>query len=213
MGKKPFQGVDPEQTAPVNVTGILARASAGDELATRELFPLVYEELRRLAVAHLGHERPNHTLQPTALVHEAYLRLIGPAGPGQPGDVSWQNRAHFFGAAARAIRRILTDHARGKNRQKRGGGGVRLSLSGIDVAAPEADAELLALDEALEKLAALDAAKAKVVELRYFGGLSIEETAQSLGISTATVSRHWEFARVWLHRELRDADGSDGEGA
>jgi RNA polymerase sigma factor (TIGR02999 family) len=185
-----------------NVTAILLRASSGDEVATRDLFPLVYDELRRLATQHLAQERRNHTLQPTALVNEAYLRLVG------PGDVSWQNRAHFFGAAAQAIRRILMDHARTRNRQKRGGGQVRvLSLDGIDVASEESDSELLALDEALTKLAAADPVKAKVVEMRYFAGLSIEETARAMGISTATVSRHWEFARTWLHRELLRSEG------
>jgi RNA polymerase sigma-70 factor (ECF subfamily) len=189
-------GTGNENSTP-NVTAMLVRASAGDEIATRDLFPLVYEELRRLAAHHLAQERVNHTLQPTALVNEAYLRLVG------PGEVSWQNRAHFFGAAAQAIRRILMDHARTRKRQKRGGGQVKvLSLDGIEVASPDADGDLLALDEALDKLAKADAAKAKVVEMRYFAGLSIEETAQALGISTATVSRHWEFARAWLHREL-----------
>ncbi len=193
-----------EKPAP-DVTAMLVRASAGDELATRDLFPLVYEELRKLAMVHLTQERKNHTLQPTALVNEAYLRLVG------PGDVSWENRAHFFGAAAQAIRRILMDHARTRNRQKRGGGQVRvLSLEGIDVAAagPEDDSEMLALDEALDRLAAVDAAKARVVELRFFAGLSIHETAQAMGISTATVSRHWEFARVWLHQEVTRAGGT-----
>jgi RNA polymerase sigma factor (TIGR02999 family) len=185
------------QPATPNVTGLLVRASAGDDRATNELFPLVYDELRGLAARHLERERANHTLQPTALVHEAYLRLVG------PGDVNWQNRAHFFGAAARAIRRILTDHARGRGRLKRGGDFGRVPLDSIDVAAHERGVDLLALDEALTRLADADEAKAKVVELRYFAGLSLEETAQALNISVPTVSRHWEFARVWLHRELQ----------
>jgi RNA polymerase sigma-70 factor, ECF subfamily len=186
----------PPQHHSPNVNRLLARASEGDELATGELFPLVYDELRRLAATHLARERSDHTLQPTALVHEAYVRLVG------PGDVTWQNRAHFFGAAARAIRRILTDHARGKKRRKRGGEQARVPLDAVDVAMREPTEDLVDLDEALDRLAQLDPVKAKVVELRYFAGLSIQETAQALGVSVPTVSRHWEFARVWLHREL-----------
>jgi RNA polymerase sigma factor (TIGR02999 family) len=192
MEERSVTGSDP----PPNVTGLLVRAAAGDERATGELFPLVYDELRSLAAHHMERERANHTLQPTALVHEAYLRLVG------PGDVTWQNRAHFFGAAAKAIRRILTDHARGKGRQKLGAGVAGRSLDEVDLAAPEPGVDLLALDEALTGLAAIDPAKAKVVELRYFAGLSLEETARALDVSVPTVSRHWEFARVWLHREL-----------
>ena len=189
---------DPNKHDRHQVTSLLERASAGDAIATSELFPLVYEELRRLAAQHLGEERAGHTLQPTALVHEAYLRLVGPE------DVKWQNRAHFFGAAAQAIRRILVDHARGRGRLKRGGpSAARAPLENIEVIAPpSSEADLLALDEALSRLAALDPAKARVVELRYFGGLSLEDTAKAMEISVATVSRYWEFARVWLHREL-----------
>jgi RNA polymerase sigma factor (TIGR02999 family) len=149
-----------------------------------------------LAARHLAGERPNHTLQPTALVHEAYLRLVG------PGEVTWENRAHFFGAAARAIRRILTDHARARDSAKRGGGRSRLSVEDLRIAAPEAGVDLLALDEALNRLAELDAQKCKVVELRFFGGLTAEETALALGVSPSTVARDWQFARVWLQREL-----------
>lgn len=179
-----------------DVTLLLSRASAGDPQATEALFPLVYDELRRLAAAYLARERPEHALQPTALVNEAYLRMVG------PGGVIWQNRAHFFGAAAMAIRRILTDHAKARNRQKRGGGQVRVPLESIDAATTGPDLDLLALDEALTRLAELDPDKAKVVELRYFAGLSLAETAEALGISVPTVSRHWEFARTWLHHEL-----------
>ena len=178
------------------VTELLVRASSGDDLATNELFPLVYGELHRLAAQHLGGERPGHTLQPTALVHEAYLRMVG------PGEVTWESRAHFFGAAARAIRRILIDHARGHNRQKRGGGQNRPSLDDVEPVIDVRRLDLLALDESLQRLAAVDAVKARVVELRYFGGLSLEETARALSNSVATVSRHWEFARAWLHRDL-----------
>jgi RNA polymerase sigma factor (TIGR02999 family) len=134
------------------------------------------------------------------LVHEAYLRLVGPA------EVSWQNRAHFFGAAAKAIRRILTDHARHKGRQKRGGGQARVQLDEADAMAPVPAEDPVALDEALTRLSQLDPLKANVVELRYYAGLSIDETALALGISTSTVSRHWEFARLWLRRELGNED-------
>jgi RNA polymerase sigma factor (TIGR02999 family) len=180
------------------VTGLLHRASEGDGQATNELFPLVYDELRRLAGQHLIQERAGHTLQPTALVHEAYMRLVGPS------EVTWESRAHFFGAAARAIRRILIDSARAKATLKREGGasGSRIPLDGVESDKPGMGVDLLALDEALERLAALDAQKAKVVELRFFGGLTGDEVARSLGVSPSTVARDWEFARVWLRREL-----------
>lgn len=180
-----------------NVTQLLARASGGDRAATDELFPLVYEELRALADRFLSGESAGNTLQPTALVHEAYLRLVGPT------DMGWENRAHFFGAAARAIRRILTDRARARGRIKRGGNARPLALENPDqVAAPERGEDLLALDEALEELNRLDPQKAKVVELRFFGGLTGVETAQALGVSPSTVARDWQFARVWLHRRV-----------
>lgn len=150
-----------------------------------------------IAERHLGGERPGQTLQPTALVHEAYLRLVGPS------DRGWENRAHFFGAASQAIRRILTDRARNRSRLKRGGPVRAISLQDAgDIAEPERDGELLALDEALTALADLDPQKARVVELRFFGGLSGEEAAEALGISASTVARDWKFARVWLHAKL-----------
>jgi RNA polymerase sigma-70 factor, ECF subfamily len=186
------------------VTGLLSRATAGDAGATRELFPLVYDELRKIAADYLERERAGHTLQPTALVHEAYLRLVGPV------DMAWQNRAHFFGAAAQAIRRILVDHARLRNRVKRGGPDAgRVPLESADVAVQGSDQiDMIALDEALTRLAEIDEVKARVVELRYFAGLSLEETARALDVSLPTVSRYWEFARVWLHREMsRDRSG------
>ena len=179
-----------------NVTSLLTRAASGDALATNELFPLVYDELHRLAAQHLGGERAGHTLQPTALVHEAYLRMVG------PGDVKWDSRAHFFGAAARAIRRILTDHARSRGRQKRGGGAGRIGLDEVDLPIEGDDLDLLALDESIDRLSDLDPVKARVVELRYFAGLTLEQTAQAMDTSIATVSRHWEFARAWLHNDL-----------
>ncbi len=187
------------------VTSLLSRASAGDATATNELFPLVYDELKAIASAQLSKERPGHTLQATALVNEAYLRLVGPS------DRGWENRAHFFGAAARAIRRILTDHARGRNRVKRGGGDAPLSLDESLVSAPGRSLDLVALDEALEELAAMDEPKARLVELRFFAGLSVEDAAAALGISPRTAAREWEFARVWLHREVSKGD-KDGAG-
>jgi RNA polymerase sigma-70 factor, ECF subfamily len=178
------------------VTRLLERAQQGDGSATNELFPLVYDELRALAQRNLADERANHTLSPTALVNEAYLRLVG------PGETPWQNRAHFFGAAAQAIRRILTDHARTRNRQKRGGGRQRVPLDEQAVQGVASDVDFLALDEALTKLAALDPHKARVVELRFYAGLPVESVAAALGVSTSTVARDWAFARVWLKREM-----------
>jgi RNA polymerase sigma-70 factor, ECF subfamily len=183
------------------VTQLLVRARRGDSGATDELFPLVYDELRSVAAAFLQRERAGHTLQPTALVNEVYLRLVGPS------EVEWENRGHFFGAAARAIRRILTDHARSRGREKRGGGMGRVPL---DEANPAIDVDMLdmvALDEALTKLASMDEQIAKVVELRFFAGLTEEETARALGVSSSTVTRDWRFARVWLKRELGGEEG------
>jgi RNA polymerase sigma factor (TIGR02999 family) len=182
---------------PTVVTALLARAGQGDSRATDELFPLVYDELRHLADRILSREPSGQTLQPTALVHEAYLRLVGSHESG------WQNRAHFFGAAARAIRRILIDHARARRRDKRGSGVRPLPLAAADdlgVDGPSLD--VLALDEALQRLAGLDAQKEQLVELRFFGGLTGEEAAAVLGISASTAARDWQFARIWLHREL-----------
>jgi RNA polymerase sigma-70 factor (ECF subfamily) len=179
------------------VTSLLGRAQGGDRGATDELFPLVYEELRRLADRFLSGESANETMQPTALVHEAYLRLVGPTAS------SWENRAHFFGAAARAIRRILIDRARARRRLRRGEGRRPVPLEDLDVAGVDVPRlDLLALDEALVSLASVDPQKSRVVELRFFGGLSEEETAEALGLSASTVTREWRFARIWLHREL-----------
>ncbi len=177
-------------------TQVLNAIEGGDANAAGQLLPLVYEELRKLATSKLAEEQPGQTLQPTALVHEAYLRLVGEE------DVSrWQNRAHFFGAAAEAMRRILIDSARRKRMPKHGGDRVREPLD--DMVAPEKCDELLALDEALSKLAAQDPIKARLVELRYFAGLTGEEAAKVLGISPATADRYWAFARAWLHSEVR----------
>lgn len=179
-----------------DVTRLLDDAAAGDPHAAAELLPLVYDELRRFASARLAGEQPGQTLQATALVHEAYLRLVG-------GDQSreWNSRAHFFAAAAEAMRRILVDAARRKLAGKRGGNPRRHLLDGLAV--PESDAELLALDEALRKLAEADPQKARLVELRYFAGLTGEQAAEALGISPTTADRHWAYARAWLQAEVR----------
>ena len=178
-----------------DVTQLLTAWQRGDAQALNELLPLVYDELRRLAGSYLRHERVNHTLQPTALVHEAFLKLTG-----QTLDI--QNRAHFFGIAAQTMRCILVDHARGHDAAKRGGG---VALFAVEEALDEPDThqmDLLKLDEALNELASFDAQQVRLVELRYFGGLTIEETAEVLGVSPATVKREWQLARSWLHRAL-----------
>ena len=182
-------------------TRLLARASEGDDRAVEQLLPLVYDELRRLAGGYLRRERPGQTLQATALVHEAYVRLI--KDRGQP----WHDRAHFIGIAARSMRQILVERARRRRAAKRWGGQERITLDErvLGVAAPAGGVDLVALDAALERLAALDAQQARIVELRYFGGLTVEDTAAALDISPATVKRHWTVARAWLKRELADA--------
>jgi RNA polymerase sigma factor (TIGR02999 family) len=182
------------------VTRLLDAANRGDKRAAADLLPLVYDELRKLAAAKLAHERPGQTLDATALVHEAYLRLVGPA------DVEkWAGRGHFLAAAAEAMRRILVDHARRKQAAKRGGAGKRFDLSEADrVAVPDPDT-LLAVDEALTNLAAEDAGSADVARLRLFAGLSVEEAADALGVSRATAYRDWAYARAWLTAALADA--------
>jgi len=178
------------------VTRILSAIEQGDPHAAAQLLPLVYDELRQLAAAKLAQEKPGQTLEATALVHEAYLRLVGQEEPR-----SYKDRGHFFAAAAQAMRRILIDNARRKQAQKRGSGRERQDLE--TVAAPEPDEELLALDQALEKLAAKDSQKARLVELRYFAGLTGEQAAEVLGISPTTADRHWAYARAWLRAEVR----------
>jgi len=178
------------------VTGLLTAATVGDSKATEKLMPLVYTELRRLAAHYLRGERPDHTLQPTALVHEAYLQLVDQT------EMRWQNRAHFVGVAAQLMRRILVDHARTRHSLKRGGRQARVSLDDVFVASDDRSDELLAIDEALTRLAAEDPQQSRIVELRFFGGLTVEETAEVIGISPATVKRDWNVARAWLYREL-----------
>jgi RNA polymerase sigma factor (TIGR02999 family) len=180
-----------------DVTRILAAVEAGDPKAAAELLPLVYDELRRLAAARLRAEPTGHTLQPTALVHEAYLRLVG----GHPAD-GWDGRGHFFAAAAEAMRRILVEHARHKHSRKAGGGRGRLDLADVDPAGPEPNLDLVALDEALVRLERLDARKAQVVKLRFFAGLTGEEAARALGIAASTADADWAFARCWLRLEM-----------
>ena len=191
------------------VTRILAGLSEGDPQAAQELLPLVYEELRKLAHQRLRNEPAGLTLQATALVHEAYLRLVG----DEVSAATWDNRGHFFGAAAEAMRRILVERARKYGRQKHGGGRKRVDLDHGQPAGPEASGDdLIALDEALRKLEAQDRVRGDVVKLRYFAGLTIDQTADVLGISPAKVSGHWTFARAWLFQEMRGHDDSSIDG-
>jgi RNA polymerase sigma factor (TIGR02999 family) len=185
-----------------DVTRIL-EAIGGDRGGLERLMPIVYDELRRLAAANLAHEAPGQTLQATALVHEAYLRLVGGVEP------RFETRGHFFTAAAEAMRRILIDRARSKGRQKRGGNARRLELNELDLAAPPPDDDLLALDEALTKLEQEDRVKAELVKLRFFAGLSVEQAAAALGISRATADRYWSFARAWLFHEIAGSPPPD----
>jgi RNA polymerase sigma factor (TIGR02999 family) len=179
-----------------DVTRILDAFQRGDPQAADQLLPLVYHELRRLAAHKMAHERPGQTLQPTALVHEAWLRLVG------DGDSQWQNRAHFFGAAAEAMRRILIDNARRKQALRHGGGQDRVDFESIDVAAPGDDDQLLAVNEALDKLSAIHAVQAQVVKLRCFVGMTNVEVAQALGLSERAAKYYWTHARAWLIREM-----------
>lgn len=181
----------------VDITGLLLRWSEGDESALEDLLPVVYDECRRIAARHLHHERPDHTLSPTALVHELYLRLI------DQRRADWRNRAQFFAVAARLMRRILVDHARARRAKKRSPGDFALSLPADPSDAEEARiADLLAVDDALQRLAALDADQERIVMLRFFAGLTVEETAHVLGRSPRTVKREWQLAKAWLYREL-----------
>lgn len=179
-----------------DVTALLVEMGKGDPAAGEALVPLVYQELKRLARRHMRRERPDHTLQTTALVHEAYLRLV------RQQEVNWQGRSHFLGVASQLMRRILIDHARGQLREKRGGAKVVVPLDGVAFSLERSE-ELLKLDEALNRLSKLDARQSRIVELRFFGGLSVEETSEVLGLSPKTVKRDWAVAKAWLHAELR----------
>jgi RNA polymerase sigma factor (TIGR02999 family) len=180
-----------------DVTALLDAAAAGDPKAAAELLPLVYGELRKLAAARMADEKSGHTLQPTALVHEAYLRLVGGERPR-----GWDSRGHFFAAAAEAMRRIVVEAARRKKRLKHGGGRERVEIELTDLPTRMPPEELIALDEALARLEQLDAVKARLVTLRYFAGMTIEQAAEALNISRVTAHRYWTFARAWLHRQM-----------
>ena len=184
-----------------DVTYILSQIESGDPSAAEKLLPLVYQELRKLAASKLSHEQPGQTLQPTALVHEAYVRLVASDVPQE-----WNGRGHFFAAAAEAMRRILVEKARRKHSQKRGGGLQRVPLDDASVTSEERTEEFLALDEALTRLEDRWPEKARLVKLRYFAGLTIPEAAQALEVSVATAERHWTFARAWLHSQLTDRE-------
>jgi len=179
-----------------DITGLLAEWSEGDEAALDKLLPLVYDELHRLASSYMRRERPDHTLQTTALVHEAYLRLV------DQKDVRWRTRVHFFAAAAQVMRHILVDYARSRRRAKRGGGVQEVSLDEGAVLSESRIHELLAVDNALTRLTAADARKSRIFEMRYFGGMSVEEAAEALKVSPATVARDWRMAKAWLRREI-----------
>jgi len=179
-----------------NITALLVGYGRGDKEALDKLMPIVYDELRRQAARYLRREQAGHTLQTTALIHEAYVRLV------DQRNVQWQNRAHFFGIAAQMMRRILVDHARTKKRAKRGGSVIKVSLADATLPVNERDLDVVALDEALNRLAEIDEQQSRVVELRFFSGLTVEETAEVMHISPATVKRDWSMAKAWLHREL-----------
>ena len=192
-----------DQASREEVTGLLQAWSGGDQAALEKLMPLVYAELHRLAKRYMGHEHAGHSLQTSALVNEAYLRLVDANG------VHWQNRTHFFAVSAQIMRRILVDFARARQNLKRGGGALQVTLDEGLVVSPESGLDLLALDEALEKLASLNPRQSKVVELRYFGGLKEEELAEALNVSPRTIRHDWSVARAWLYRELRHGGSDD----
>jgi RNA polymerase sigma factor (TIGR02999 family) len=192
-----------------DVTRILSAIRQGDPDAASQLLPLVYDELRQLAAQRLAHETPGQTLQPTALVHEAYLRLVASSEEERGDEPSWDNRGHFFAAAAEAMRRILVDNARRKQSEKHGGRLARQDLDAERVAAPEVREDLLALDEALTRFAAVQPQAAQLVQLRYFAGLSIPDAARVLGVSPRTADRLWAYARAWLHQEIAGGTPED----
>jgi len=186
------------EPAPADVTALLNKLAAGDQDAAAQLIPLVYEELRHLAARRLRQERPDHTLQATALVHEVYVKLSAQK------DAKWQNRAQFFGVASQVMRRILVDYARGQQRIRRGGKQQKVSLDDVVLVSPDRTEEVLGVHESLSRLEKLDARQARVVELRYFGGLTVEEIAEAVGVSTKTVMRELNVAKAWLYGELKE---------
>jgi RNA polymerase sigma factor (TIGR02999 family) len=188
---------DPVDSSPAEVTSLLNQLADGDQEAAARLVPLVYNELRRIAEARLRHERPDHTLQATALVHEAYMKLA------DQRDAKWQNRAQFFGVASQVMRRILVDYARGQQRLRRGGKQQRVALDDVFLVSPDRTDELLTVNESLSKLETLDPRQARVVELRYFSGLTIEEIAEVVGVASKTVTRELKMAKAWLYGQLR----------
>jgi len=195
-----MSGADPEPVSTHELTRLLKTWRAGDDRALEQLMPIVYSELHRLAGRYMAAEQSGHTLQTTALVHEVYLRLV------DVKSVDWQNRAHFYAICARLMRRILIDFARSRNYQKRGGKFAHIELEEAATVSADARSELLAVDEALKQLAAIDTRKSEVVEMRFFGGLTVEETAAALQVSPETVMRDWKLAKAWLLRELSDED-------
>ena len=200
-----------------DVTRILSAIDRGDPQAAEQLLPLVYEELRKLAAQRLASEKPGQTLEATALVHEAYVRLVGasphpqPLSPEGQGEQHWDSRGHFFAAAAEAMRRILVESARRKRTRKHGGGLVRHDLDDVQLAAPELGEDLLALDEALDLLAKEDPIKAELVKLRHFAGLTVDQAAEALHISPATADRYWAYARAWLHDAITRGAPSESD--
>lgn len=190
--------------APVNVTLLLHAAASGDRRDVDALMAAIYQDLRRLALAHMSEERRDHTLQATALVHEAYVKLI------DQRNTDWNDRMHFFSVASRIVRRILIDHARARHADKRGGAATRVRIGEVDVAAPERDLDVIALDEALAELAKLDEQQARIVELRYFGGCTVEEVAELLKIGKRTVDRQWLAAKSWLFDRLSEGEHDEG---
>jgi RNA polymerase sigma-70 factor, ECF subfamily len=191
------------QPSPADVTSLLNELAAGDQEAAAKLVPLVYEELHRLAACRLRHERPDHTLQTTALVHEAYMKLVAQR------DAKWQNRAQFFAVASQVMRRILVDYARGQQRIRRGGKQQKVSLDDVLLVSPDRTEEVLAVNESLSRLEKFDFRQGRIVELRYFGGLTVDEAAEILGVSSKTVMREWKIARAWLYGDLKERHGDD----
>ncbi len=196
----------PMSDTPANVTLLLRAAASGERADVDALMAAIYDELRRLAVGHMRGERDNHTLQPTAVVHEAYLRLI------DQRNTDWSDRAHFFAVASRVIRRILVDHARARDAEKRGGSRRALPISEVDPAAPDAAVDLVALDDALRQLGDIDERQARIVEMRFFGGLTLEEIARALDVGRRTVDRDWSVARAWLACQLASGGAEEAHG-